>query len=208
MKTVLIADDHPLTLRGTKDFVESIGYLVIETCTNGIIALNSLQHQQPDIALLDVSMPGLTGLEIVAKIAEYKIDTLPILITMHHEMSVYTKAKELGVRGYIIKEHAEEEIETCLRMVLRGEYFVSKYLSEKLYIDKNTDTDSDLVKLTFVEKKILELIAEQHTSKAIAEMLFIGEKTIESHRRNIMEKLNLPKEKNVLLIWAMKNMKM
>lgn len=208
MKTILIADDHPLTLRGTKTFVESLGYRVVETCTNGIIALNSLQHEAPDIALLDVSMPGLTGLEIVAKITEYKIRTLPILITMHHEMSVYIKAKQLGVRGYLLKDHAEEELAVCLATVAKGEYFVSKYLSEKLYVDKNTDTNSDLAKLTFVEKKIIELVAAQHTTRVIAEMLFIAEKTVESHRRNIMEKLDLPKEKNALLIWAMKNMKL
>lgn len=206
MKTILIADDHPLTLRGTKNFVETLGYRVVETCTNGIIALNSLQYKAPDLALLDVSMPGLTGLEIVAKITEYKIKTLPILITMHNEMSVYKKAKQLGVRGYLLKDFAEEELASCLETVIKGESFVSKYLFEKLYVDKNTHMNSDLDKLTFVEKKIIELIAAQHTTKVIAEMLFIAEKTVESHRRNIMEKLDLPKEKNALLIWAMKNM--
>ncbi len=207
MKTVLIADDHPLTLMGTKLYVEFLGYRVSDTCGNGLVALNSLRQAPPDIALLDVSMPGLTGLEILDKIREYKIPTAPILLTMHYEMSVYIKAKQSGVKGYLLKDHAQEELRECLEKVLEGDCYFSKYLSEKLQIDSPSEVNSEIDKLTFAEKKILELVANQHTTKEITEMLFISEKTVESHRRNIMQKLNLPKEKNALLIWAMKNMR-
>jgi DNA-binding NarL/FixJ family response regulator len=207
MNTILIADDHPLTLMGTKVFVESLGYQVIETCANGIVALNTLRHQTPDIALLDVSMPGLTGLELLEKIQDEKMDTYVILLTMHHEMSVYLKAKQLGVRGYLLKDYAAEELDICIKTVLEGEEYISKYLSKKLYNDGEQDEVKGMSVLTFAERKIVELIALEHSSKEIADFLFISEKTIETHRRNIIQKLNLPRERNALLIWAIKNIK-
>lgn len=206
MTSILIADDHPLTLMGTKLYVESLGYKVSETCGNGLVALNYLLQNPADIALLDVSMPGLTGLEILDKIMAYKIPTRPILLTMHYEMSVYRKAQQSGVCGYLLKDYAQEEMAECLKTVLENGTYLSKYLAEKLQVDKAQNVGGDIEKLTFAEKKILELVANQHTTKEITEILFMSEKTVESHRRNIMHKLNLPKEKNALLIWAMKNM--
>lgn len=204
---ILIADDHPLTLMGTKGFVESLGYKVIDICSNGITAYNMISSHQPTIAILDINMPGMDGLEVLEKIFKQKLKTKVILLTMHKEMTVFRKANQFGVFGYILKEYAQEELQNCLEEVKKGKQYVSKNLTNELTADKNHDTGSDLSKLSFAEKKVLELIAQQKTSKQIAEMLFISEKTVEGHRTNIIQKLELPKEKNVLLIWASKYFK-
>lgn len=204
---ILIADDHPFTLMGTKAFVESLGYKVQDTCSNGIAALNQIKIHRPDIAILDINMPGVTGLEILAKIVKDKVKTKVILLTMHKERSIFKKATELGVAGYILKELAQIELGSCLIEIQAGRQFVSPELKKELVQDgdgNNHSADDQL--FTLAENKILELIAQQKTSKQIADLLFVSEKTVEGHRRNIIQKLNLPKEKNALLIWAMKNL--
>ncbi len=204
---ILIADDHPFTLMGTKGFVESLGYKVEDICSNGITAYNLINTHQPNIAILDINMPGLDGLEVLEKVYRQKLKTKVILLTMHKEMTVFKKANQFGVSGYILKENAQEELQICLEEVIKGNQYISKNLENDLLIDNSSGYDDALNKLTFTEKKILELIAQQKTSKQIAEMLFISEKTVEGHRTNIINKLELPKEKNVLLIWASKHLK-
>lgn len=204
---ILIADDHPFTLMGTKGFVESLGYKVEDICSNGITAYNLINTHQPNIAILDINMPGLDGLEVLEKVYRQKLKTKVILLTMHKEMTVFKKANQFEVSGYILKENAQEELQICLEEVIKGNQYISKNLENDLLIDNSSGYDDALNKLTFTEKKILELIAQQKTSKQIAEMLFISEKTVEGHRTNIINKLELPKEKNVLLIWASKHLK-
>lgn len=202
---ILIADDHTFTLMGTKGFVESLGYKVEDICSNGITAYNLINTHQPNIAILDINMPGMDGLEVLEKVYRQKLKTKVILLTMHKEMTVFKKANQFEVSGYILKENAQEELQLCLEAVKKGNQYISKNLENDLLIDSSSENDG-LNKLTFTEKKILELIAQQKTSKQIAEMLFISEKTVEGHRTNIITKLELPKEKNVLLIWASKHL--
>ena len=198
---ILIADDHPFTLQGTKSFVESYGHKVSDTCSNGVSALNLITLHQPEIAILDINMPGLDGLDVAKKIQENKLRTKVILLTMHKEMTIYKKATEYGIYGYILKEHAQTELEKCLIEVANGNKYVSEFLEDELVAD-NKNSNDELNKLTISERKIVKLIAQQKTSKQIAELLFLSEKTVEGHRSNIIDKLNLPKEKNTLLKWA------
>ena len=202
---ILIADDHPLTLMGTKGFIESLGYEVEDICSNGITAFNLIIAHKPHIAVLDINMPGMDGLEVLEKVFSQKLKTKVILLTMHKEMSVFNKANQYRLSGYILKEYAQEELEICLKEVTNGNQYVSRNLSNELTIDKNIDHNSELLKLTFAEKKIVELIAQHKTSRQISELLFISEKTVEGHRTNIIQKLGLPKEKNTLLVWASKH---
>jgi two-component system nitrate/nitrite response regulator NarL len=198
---ILIADDHPFTLQGTKSFVESYGYKVTDTCSNGISSLNLITLHQPDIAILDINMPGLDGLDVAKKVQENKLKTKIVLLTMHKEMTIYKKANEYGIFGYILKEHAQTELEKCLIEVEKGNKYVSEFLEEDLILNSKTNL-GNLAKLTLSERKIVELIAQQKTSKQIAETLFLSEKTVEGHRSKIIEKLDLPKEKNTLLKWV------
>ena len=119
-------------------------------------------------------------------------------------MSIYRKANEYGIYGYILKEHAHTELKKCLEEVKKGNRYVSEFLIDDLISDK-TDATDELSKLTLSERKIVELIGQQKTSKQIAELLFLSEKTVEGHRSNVIEKLGLVKEKNTLLKWAIQN---
>ncbi len=203
--TILIADDHPFSLQGTKAFIESIGYHVTDICSNGITAYNLILSHSPTIAILDINMPGIDGIEILEKIFNNKLSTKVILLTMHREMSIYKKANELGVYGYLLKNNAQEELDICLKAVEQNKQYISPLITNELIMDTLTENRTELSKLTFTERKIIELIAKEYHSNQIADLLFITEKTVEGHRRNIIEKLSLPKEKNALLIWAIKN---
>lgn len=199
--SILIADDHPFTLQGTKVFVESLGYMVSDICSNGITALNLIHSHRPNISILDINMPGMNGLDVLEKVYKEKLRTKVVLLTMHREMSIYKRANKLGVYGYILKNYAQEELGICLKVVMANRQYISPLITQELVID-TTHTDEATAKLTFAENKILELVGKQYSSKQIADMLFIAEKTVEGHRRNIIEKLGLPKEKNSLLVWA------
>jgi DNA-binding NarL/FixJ family response regulator len=206
MANVIIADDHPFTLLGTKSFAESLGYNVIDLCNNGISAYNSIISNRPGIAILDMSMPGMNGIEILEKLQQQRSLTKVVLLTMHKEVSIFTHAQKLGVKGYVLKEFATHELENCLIAIQKGECWFSPELTRMLVMDNSVaDEDDKISMLTFAEKKILELVAAQHTTKEIAGLLFISEKTVETHRRNIIQKLSLPQEKNALLLWAVNN---
>jgi DNA-binding NarL/FixJ family response regulator len=201
--SILIADDHPFTLQGTKSFVESLGYTVSDICSNGITALNLITTHRPNIAILDINMPGMDGMEVAEKVFINRLQTKVILLTMHSEITIYKRSSEYGVYGYLLKNFAAEELGNCLAAVSNGQRYLSSHLADELTHANNHSDNPALAALTFSERKILELIAKQKTSKQIADLLFIAEKTVEGHRRNIIEKLGLPKEKNALLMWAL-----
>lgn len=202
MPTILLADDHPITVMGTKTFVENLGYTVVDTCSNGIAAYNGIVARCPDLALVDMNMPGLNGIELLEKLGRQKCATKVVLLTMHNEASIFNRAKALGAQGYVLKEFALTELADCLAAVRCGQVWNSPRLSA-LSAGKG-EKEEGLSALTFSEKKIVELIADGHSSRTIAGMLFISEKTVENHRSSIIKKLSLPAEKNALLLWAMK----
>lgn len=206
MANILISDDHPLTLMGTKTYIESLGHHITELCSNGITAYNMILQHKPDIAILDINMPGMNGMEVLEKLQSSQPKTKVILLTMHNEISIFNRAKELNVKGYVLKEFSTDVLEDCINAVLNNETWFNPEMSGQMQI--NTDSGSEILldKLTFAEKKIVQLIGRQHTTKEIAQMLFISEKTVENHRSNIMKKLALPAEKNALLVWAVTNM--
>lgn len=205
MPDILIADDHPIVLLGTKTFLEQKGYTIAGAYSNGIEAYNQIMAKQPSIALLDISMPGMTGIEIMEKLNENKSRTKIILLTLQNELSVFNYAKELGVKGFLLKEFAMNEIEKCLHEVENGNSYFSAQLNENLFLNNLDKSNTELNKITFSEKKILQLIAQQKSSKEIASSLFISEKTVETHRSHIIKKLNIPSGKNALLKWAIEN---
>ncbi len=204
MNTIIIADDHSFTLNGTKNFVESKRLRVLNTFNNGITAYNYIKIHEPNIAILDVNMPGYDGLEVLQKIHDQKINTKVILLTMHKEKSIYNRAIQLGAFGYILKEQAEIELEKCLIAIQNNQKYYNIDLDNELTFDTAV-LNSQTKDLSVAEKKILELVSQNKSSEEIANLLFISKRTVEGHRRNIIEKLGLPKEKYALLIWAIQN---
>ena len=175
---ILLADDHPLTLQGTKNFLESFGFKIIDTCSNGVSTLNLIKLHAPDVAILDINMPGLDGLDVAKIVFELKLKTKIILLTMHKEMTIYNTAKQYNIYGYILKEHASTELEKCLLAIKNGKRYTSGFLQEDLINDPQKNL-TELNQLTLAERKIVTLIAKQKTTKQIAELLFLSEKTVE-----------------------------
>ncbi len=204
-KTAVIADDHPVTLHGMKTILEQLGYKVTGIFQNGTQAFNHLLTAPSNIALLDIQMPGLSGIDIVIELAKNNISTKTIIYTMFNDHSLFKRSQEAGVNGYILKEFATDELQKCVTSIEKGEKWFSPQLSEALSKKTNTFIPDFYDRLTAIEKNILMDIAEKKTSKQIAEENFISLKTVESHRRNILNKLELSHEKNALLIWAIEN---
>lgn len=202
--SIIIADDHPLLLKGLSDFLIEKNYNLIGSGNDGREAYNLIVKENPDIAIIDIQMPYMSGIEIAQKCKGIEgVDTKIVLITLHKEKELYQKAQELNIFGYILKEFALDEIENCIKTVSKGEPFFSNRIME--LIDINPVESNDLKKLTPSEKKILKLIANDKTNKEIASLLFISYRTVEKHRSNIINKLNLEAKTNSLLIWAKEN---
>ncbi|WP_299884972.1 response regulator transcription factor [uncultured Lacinutrix sp.] len=200
--TIVIADDHPLMLRGLSDFIASKGYNIVGKAEDGRAAYALIVKHKPDIAILDIRMPYMTGLDIAEACKTYDIDTKVILITFDNEEELFDKAKEFNVYGYILKEFAIEEIENCIEHVKIGEpYFseeIASYLNSKLKYSKSHITEL----LTKTELKVVQLLSENKTNHDISESLQSSIRTIEKHRSNIVKKLKLQKSHNALMLWA------
>lgn len=200
--SIVIADDHPLMLRGLTDFLLSKNFNIIGSATDGNSAYNLIVKLKPEIAILDIRMPHKTGLEIAEDCKKNNLPTKVILITFDKEEELYDKAKAFNVYGYILKEFAIEEIETCIKHVINGTpYFseeIASYLKQNSYDDKPVTLDL----LTKSELKIVKLISENKTSQDIADELTISVRTVDKHRSNIVSKLGLDNKPTSLSIWA------
>jgi DNA-binding NarL/FixJ family response regulator len=194
---VLIVDDHPLFREGLRQVILKDDRL--ELCGaagDGTAALQMIHDQKPDIAILDVNLPGLTGLEIAQKLQHKKLPTRLVILTMLKEETVFNRALDLGVKGFVLKENAVEEIAKALKVVSDGEHYLSPSISGYL-IRRRTRAESltkekpGLEDLTKAELRILKLIAMKKTSREIATELFISPRTVEAHRANMCVKLNL-----------------
>lgn len=203
--SIIIADDHPLMLRGLSDFLTSKGYNIIGSATNGNEAYNLIVKQKPDLAILDIRMPFKTGLEVAEECFKNNLETKIILITFDKGEELYDKAKELNVYGYILKEFAIEEIEMCISHVIEGQPYFSEEIASYLKSSVPSAKPGEIQKLTKTEIKILKLISENKTSQQIAEIQDISFRTVTTHRSNIVHKLNLENRPSSLFLWASKN---
>ncbi len=194
---ILIADDHPIFREGLKKVIERDPQLqVVGEAENGEIAIARIAELRPDIVVLDVNMPVKDGLAVLRAIREAKGETKAIFLTMHESEALFRSAFEQGVSGYVLKDGAIAEIVSSIRAVAAGRNFISPELST--YALNRTvgstaipQKASLLQELTPTEKRVLHLIAEEKTSREIAAALFISVRTVEHHRANICEKLEL-----------------
>ncbi|MEO9569676.1 MAG: response regulator transcription factor [Polaribacter sp.] len=201
--TIFIADDHPLLIKGLKDLLIEKKMYVIGEATDGRSALNFILKNKPDIAILDVEMPSLTGIEIAQECKRRNLLTKIIIITLHKEVSLYLKSKKLNIYGYLLKEFALEEIETCINSVKKGVPYFSKQV--KNYMGFTNEDNTVLKELTLTERRILKLISQHKTNKEIGHLLFISPRTVEKHRSKTIMKLNLDQQTGSLVRWVQKN---
>ncbi|MCX7984236.1 MAG: response regulator transcription factor [Bacteroidetes bacterium] len=207
---VLIADDHPIFRKGLRQAIESDRSLVIVgEAGDGIEAYRLIEELRPDVAVLDIEMPGMTGLDIAKKIQKLSVAVDVIFLTMYKDEDMFNEALDLGVKGYVLKENTVEDIVNCIKVVAKGKYFLSPSISSYL-VNRNERAKSllrkkpELKDLTPTERKILKLIAENKTSKEIAMLLHISHRTVENHRLNICNKLDIHGS-HALLRFALEN---
>lgn len=200
--SIIIADDHPLILKGLNDFLLEKKFNVLASAVNGKEAFELIEKHKPDIAILDIQMPFFTGLEIAEKCKELGYHTKIILITFEKDEAIYKQAKNLDIYGYVLKEFALEEIEHCIDAVTKDIPYFSQELLSSLEVE---EAPQELETLTPTELDVLKHISENKTAKDIGEIMFISYRTVEKHKSNINKKLNLKPTKYSLLFWAKEN---
>ena len=196
---IIIADDHPLILKGLEDFLKERQHNVVASAVHGKKAFQLIEELKPDIAILDIQMPYLTGLQIAEKCKTLDFTTKVVLITVEKDEAIYHQAKSLDVYGYVLKEFALTEIENCITSVLEGTPYFSPELL--LYLEKER-VPKELERLTPTEKEILSLTAKNKTAKEIGDLLFISYRTVEKHKSNILKKLDLTSKHTSLTLFA------
>lgn len=194
---IVIADDHPVFRRGLRDIIESErGFKVVGEAGDGAEALEMISKLHPAIAILDVAMPKLDGLALARKLIAQEPPVGVILVTMYCEQKLFTEALEAGVKGYVLKDSAATEIISCIKAVAAGQSYTSPELTTYL-VNRVRQAEtaglarSDLAGLTTTELRILLLLADYKTSKEIAHDLCISPRTVDTHRNNICQKLDI-----------------
>ncbi|HXQ73342.1 MAG TPA: response regulator transcription factor [Pyrinomonadaceae bacterium] len=205
---VLIADDHPIFRSGLRLMIEADALLkVAGEAEDGESALACIRTLQPDVAVLDIDMPPPDGMAVARQIQKERLPVEIIFLTMHNEEEFLNAALDAGVKGFIVKDGAANELNACIKAVAVGKNFISPTLSGHLLKRRGKpDTPaaerSAIDVLTVAERRVLLLISESMTNKEIAEKMFISVRTVEHHRSNICAKLNLT-GKNALLTFAL-----
>lgn len=208
--TVLIVDDHPLFRGGLRQVItEDKRFELIGETGDGEDALLLIQKTKPDVAVLDVNLPGLSGLEIARKLQTLRLHTRVIMLTMHKDEDTCNRALDFGAGGFVLKENAVEEILKAIAAVADGGHYLSPTISSYLVRRRSraellAAKKPGLDDLTKAERRILKLIAEKKTSREIGAELFISPRTVEAHRANICAKLELTGSHS-LLQFALEN---
>lgn len=194
---VLIVDDHPVFRRGLRDVIaENPQCKIVGEAADGHAALQLLAELKPRVAIVDIDMPRLNGLNMMRVLRKSDTTVLVIFLTMYRDEQMFNAAMDLGVKAYVLKDNAAADILTALKKVAEGDTFVSPSMSQMR--QRRADRVQEMLlskpqidELTPAERRILKLIAEDRTSKEIADFLHISVKTVENHRLNICHKLNL-----------------
>lgn len=183
---VLLVDDHPILLEGTKNLINSSGlFAVAGTATNAADATELLKLNNYDILITDYEMPGMSGSELIQIARAAQPDIKTIVLSMHDNSVVVKELLQQGVDGYILKSDAHESIQLALDKITSGKRFLSDEVAELLI---NNIDEKEQSSLTPREEEIVKLIVKEYSTKQIAEILFISERTVETHRKNILKK--------------------
>jgi two-component system response regulator NreC len=202
---VLLADDHSIVRRGLKSLIETeAGLRVVAEAGDGLEALRLCAEHHPDIAIVDVGMPKLNGIEVAARAQKLERPPRVIMLSMHADESYILRALAAGARAYLLKDATDEDLLPAIRSVAAGKPYFSPTVTAVLVEDYMRQlqarglTDSYHL-LTDREKEVLQLLAEGRSNKEVATLLDLGVSTIETHRANLMQKLNLHNTAEIVL---------
>lgn len=194
---VFLIDDHPVVHMGLAQALSDLEDIdVVGVAESAPEALSRLQDVDPEVVLVDLSMPGMSGLEATRQIRQTKPGTKVVIFSMHDEQSFINQAFQAGALGYVLKGAAVSEVATALRTASKGEYFLCARLQKVVvrdffHVRETTPEEQSYEQLTDREQQILRLLVNGYSTTEIGKMLFISPKTVESHRANIMQKLGV-----------------
>ncbi len=188
---VLLADDHEIVRQGLRVLLEREGFQVVGEASNGHEAVKLCEANHPEVAILDLSMPLLNGVDAAREIIKSNPRIKVVLLTMHTEDHLILESLRAGVTGYVLKTKTSGELVQALRAVCRGEMFVTQSISRTIVQAFLHNAPTAGNPISDRERQVLQLVAEGKTTKEIASLLGISVKTAESHRSNLMEKLNI-----------------
>jgi DNA-binding NarL/FixJ family response regulator len=201
---VLLADDHSIVRRGLRSLLEEAGHTIVAEAADGLEAVQLAERHHPDLLILDVGMPKLNGIEVAGRMQKLEKPPGVIILSMHADESYIIRALAAGARAYLLKSATDEDLLPAIRAVAAGKPFFSPAVAGVLVEDyirrlqARGLTDSfDL--LTDREKEVLQLLAEGRSNKEVATQLNVGLSTIETHRANLMQKLNLHSTAEIVL---------
>lgn len=204
---ILLVDDHALFRAGVRSLLRGApGLRVIAEASDGREALGLVAKRKPEVVLMDITMPGLNGLDATARLAAEFPDVGIVVVSMHADEPYVQRAFQAGARGYLLKHSGRAELELAIRTVARGDTYLSRAIAKSVtrdYAQRARRQEGD-DQLTPRQREILQLIAEGHTSKAIAERLRVSVKTVEAHRGRLMDRLQI-RDIAGLVRWAIRH---
>lgn len=190
-RRILLADDHPMFRQGLRALLEREGFQVSGEAANGHEAVRLARELRPDLAILDVGMPLMNGLDAAREMRKCAPDTQVVLLTMYEDDAYVFEAVRAGIRGYVLKAQAAADLVAAMQAVLRGAVYLSPGISATMVQACRTRTEPPAEPLTNRERQVLQLIAEGKTTKEAAQVLGLSVKTADSHRTRLMQKLGI-----------------
>jgi two-component system response regulator NreC len=188
---VILADDHLLVRQGLRLVLEKEQIEVLGEAADGFEAIRLIQELLPEIAVLDLDMPGLDGLAVLREAARLSPQTRAIILTRHMEEPYAVEALRIGARGYVLKTQASTDLVAAIRHVDRGEVYLSPKISKAVVRAYLNNSEGPNAQLSVRERQVLQLVGEGHSTKKIAALLGISVKTADTHRTKLMEKLDI-----------------
>ena len=185
---ILLVDDHQILIDGIKNILEEKEFIIVAEALDSRSALEFLEKHPVEIIITDISMPGEDGIELIKKVKKLYPEIKIIVLSMHEEKGIVQDAIQLGVNGYILKNITQQQLLHAIQRVKENKFYISEEIAHILVENIHDKTDTRL--LSKRELEILKLIAREYSNKHIAETLFISERTVETHRKNIFRKTN------------------
>jgi two-component system response regulator NreC len=196
---VVLADDHVLVRQSLRSLLEREGFQVVGEASDGQEALKQVESLHPDIAVMDISMPTMNGLDAARELDRHYPKTKAVLLTQHDEDQYISDALEAGVKGYVLKSQAANDLIQAIQQVSRGLVYLSPGVSRAVAEAYRSKSEKPRDPLTARERQVLQLIAEGKSTKDVASLLGISVKTAESHRTRLMQKLDIHETASLVL---------